>query len=168
MKNITILFCFISFLSIQEKAPRAIPADLRAMEIIDFNEPDEILRIWRFPEGGAVFEELIEIRRSGNKWSSSRYTYLLDEFRNNPKYQNYRDKQNLNLSSDQIASLVNEKLLKNPKLTNQKQIFLSDMYLAEYRLADKAIFFEFFLEESGNRNSAKANLVTFLDSIINQ
>ena len=167
MKNLTILFCFVSFLIIQEKSPRAIPADLRAMEISDFKDPDEILRIWRFPEGGAVFEELIQIQRFNNKWSAVRYTYLIDEFRNNPKFQKIRAKQILDLSPDQINSFVNEKLLKNSKVTDEKQIFLSDMYLAEYRLADKTNFFEFFLQESGNRNSAKANLVTFLDSIIN-
>jgi hypothetical protein len=42
------------------------------------------------------------------------------------------------------------------------------MYLAEYRFDNQENYFEFFLEESGNENSAKNNLITFLNKIITE
>src|SRR5690606_10541085 len=122
-----------------------------------------------FPEGGAVFEELIEIKRNGKEWNSVRYTYLLDEFSNKPEFQSLRKKQTLNLKKEQILEFTNKKLLqKNIKPTKENQIFLSDMYLAEYRFDNQVNYFEFFLEESGNDNSAKNNLTTFLNKIITE
>ena len=35
---------------------KTIPNDLRKFGDFDFFDSDEIMRIWRFPEGGAVFE----------------------------------------------------------------------------------------------------------------
>ena len=58
------------------KKLKTIPHDLQKFGVFDFYNSDEIMRIWRFPEGGAVFEELIEIKRNGKDWSSIRYTYL--------------------------------------------------------------------------------------------
>ena len=91
MKYLIILF--LSLIIIQEKSPREIPTDLKQFGISDFYEPDEILRIWRFPEGGAVFEELIEIKRVQNNWISTRYTYLLDEHINSSTFKNLRKKE---------------------------------------------------------------------------
>jgi hypothetical protein len=142
---------------------------LKKFGISDFYEPDETLRIWRFPEGGAVFEELIEIKRNGKEWNSIRYTYLLDEFSDKTEFQSLRKKQTLDLKKEQILEFTNRKLLqKNIKPTKENQIFLSDMYLAEYRFDNQENYFEFFLEESGNENSAKNNLITFLNKIITE
>ena len=66
MKYVIIFILIFSF-SVQEETPKLIPSDLKKIGISDFYEPDEILRIWRFPEGGAIFEELIEIKRNGKK-----------------------------------------------------------------------------------------------------
>ncbi|NAS32729.1 hypothetical protein GTQ40_17245 [Flavobacteriaceae bacterium R38] len=60
-----IILILILFCSNQKGEPKSIPSDLKKIGVSDFHEPDEILRIWRFPEGGAVFEELIEIKRNG-------------------------------------------------------------------------------------------------------
>ena len=164
-----IIFILILFCSNQEEQPKSIPSDLKKYGISDFNEPDEILRIWRFPEGGAVFEELIEIKRNGNEWNSVRYTYLLDEFSDKSEFQNLRKKQTLNLKKEQILGFTNKNLLqKNIKPTKENQIFLSDMYLVEYRFDNQENYFEFFLEESGNDNSAKINLISFLNKIISE
>ena len=164
-----IIFILILFCSNQKRKPKSIPSDLKKFGISDFYEPDEILRVWRFPEGGAVFEELIEIKRNGKEWNSIRYTYLLDEFSDKPEFQGLRKKQTLNLKKEQILEFTNKKLLKtNIKPTKENQIFLSDMYLAEYRFDNQANYFEFFLEESGNENSAKINLTTFLNKMITE
>lgn len=73
----------------------------------------------------------------------------------------------MNLKTEQILEFTNRKLLqKNIKPTKKNQIFLSDMYLAEYRFDDQTNYFEFFLEESENNNSAKINLITFLNNAI--
>jgi hypothetical protein len=168
MKTLILFFLFFIHTS-QEEKPRAVPSDLNKLGISDFFEPEEILRIWRFPEGGAVFEELIEIKRNGKVWNSIKYTYLLDEFSEKSEYQSFRKKQNLNLKKEQILEFVNKKLLqKNLKPTNKNQIFLSDMYLAEYRFDQEVKYFEFFLEEGGNKNSSKINLITFLNNIISE
>ncbi|MCA0133759.1 hypothetical protein [Winogradskyella alexanderae] len=165
----TIILILILFCSNQEENPKSIPSDLKKIGVSDFYEPNEILRIWRFPEGGAVFEELIEIKRNGKEWKSIRYTYLLDEFSNKPEFQNLRKKQTLNLTEEQILEFTNDELLqKNVKPNKENQIFLSDMYLAEYRFDNRANYFEFFLEESGNNNSAKMNLITLLNEIITE
>jgi hypothetical protein len=51
----TIIFILILFCSNQEEKPKSIPSDLKKLGISGFYEPDEILRVWRFPEGGAVY-----------------------------------------------------------------------------------------------------------------
>ena len=164
-----IIFILILFYSDQEEKPKLIPSDLKKIGVSNFYEPDEVLRIWRFPEGGAVFEELIEIKRNGKKWNSIRYTYLLDEFSKNPEFQNLRKKQILNLNKEQLLEFTNKKLLqKSVKPNRENKIFLSDMFLAEYRNDNQTNYFEFFLEESGNNNSAKINLITFLNEIITE
>ncbi len=153
----------------ESENPQEIPSDLKKIGVSDFFDSDEILRVWRFPEGGAVFEELIEIRRNGKIWNSIRYTYLLDEFKDKPEFQNLREKQTLNLKKEQILRFTNKKLLqKNIKRTNENQIFLSDMYLAEYRFDNEVNYFEFFLEENKNKNSSKINLIAFLNEIITE
>jgi len=168
MKNLIIFFLFFN-LTNQEEKPRIVPSDLKKLGVSDFYEPEEILRIWRFPEGGAVFEELIEIKRNGKDWNSIRYTYLLDEYSGKIEFQELRGKQTLNLMTKQILRFANKKLLlKNLKPKKENQIFLSDMYLAEYRSDNQVNYFEFFLEESGNENSAKINLITFLNEIISE
>jgi len=164
-----LIFILILFCSNQEEKPKSIPSDLKKFGISDFYEPDEILRVWRFPEGGAVFEELIEIKRNGKKWNSIRYTYLLDEFSEKTEFQSLRKKQILNLKKEQILEFTNKELLqKNVKPNKENQIFLSDMYLAEYRNGNQANYFEFHLEESGNNNHSKMNLITFLNRIITE
>lgn len=149
--------------------PKTIPNDLRKFGVFDFFNSDEIMRIWRFPEGGAVFEELIEIKRNGKEWSSIRYTYLLDEYIEKPEYQKFRKKQNLKLSRKQISKFVNKKLLKeNIKPTIEDQICICDMYLVEYRLEKDENYFKFFLDEKGNNNVSKVNLMNFLNEIITE
>ena len=168
MKYSIFFILFFTFVN-QEQKPRTVPSDLRKISISDFYEPEEILRIWRFPEGGAVFEELIEIKRNGQQWSSIRYTYLLDEFSHKSDFQKFRNKKKLDLTPEQISKFANKKLLqKNIKQQKENQIFLSDMYLAEYRFNDQTSYFEFFLEESGIENSSKINLIRFLDKIISE
>ncbi|TBW25545.1 hypothetical protein [Gramella sp. KN1008] len=165
MKYLTILLFLI--IPIQEKSPREIPVDLKGMGISDFFEPDEILRIWRFPEGGAAFEELIEIKRIGKNWTSIRYTYLLDEYIGEPRFKDLRKRQTLNLTAEQISTFVNKKnLQKNVKSTQENQICICDLYLAEYRIGKEENYFEFFLDEKGNNNSAKINMMNFLSKII--
>jgi len=167
MKYLTILLFLI--ILIQEESPREIPADLKEMGVSDFFEPDEILRIWRFPEGGAVFEELIEIKRIGKNWTSIRYTYLLDEYIGEPRFKDLRKRQTLNLTSEKISTFVNKKnLQKNVISTQENQICVCDLYLAEYRIGKDENYFEFFLDEKGNNNSAKINMMNFLSKIIDE
>ncbi|QNM84612.1 hypothetical protein H9W90_10430 [Polaribacter pectinis] len=148
---------------------KTIPNDLRKLGAFDFFDSDEIMRIWRFPEGGAVFEELIEIKRNGKEWSSIRYTYLLDEYIDKPEYQKFRKKQTLKLKKEQILEFINKKLLQeNIKPTKEDQICLCDIYLAEYRLNNEQNYFEFFLREEGNKNISKVNLMKFLNEIISE
>jgi len=152
---------------IEIKKLKTIPNDLKKFGGFDYFDSDEIIRIWRFPEGGAVFEELIEIKRNGKKWNSIRYTYLLEEFSDKPEFQSLRNKQPLNLKKEEIIEFLNKKLLlENIKSTQENQIFLSDMYLAEYRFNKQENYFEFVLEESGNENSSKINLIKFLNKTI--
>ena len=132
-------------------------------------DSDEIMRIWRFPEGGAVFEELIEMKRNGKEWSSIRYPYLLEEYSDKPEFQSLRKKQNLNLKKEQILEFINKKLLQeNIKPTKEDQICICDMYLAENRFDNQENYFEFNLSEEGNENSAKINLMSFLNKIMNE
>ena len=148
---------------------KTIPNDLKKLGKFDFFDSDEILRIWRFPEGGVVFEELIELKRKGKEWSSIRYTYLLDEYIEKPEYQKFRKKQNLNLKKEQILEFSNKKLLQeNLKPTEESQICICDFYLGEYRLNNKQKYFEFFLDEKGNNNISKVNLIKFLNEIISE
>lgn len=148
---------------------KTIPNDLRKFGVFDFSDSDEIMRIWRFPEGGAVFEELIEIKRSGKEWSSIRYTYLLEEYSDKPEFQSLRKKQNLNLKKEQILKFINKKLLQeNINPTKEDKICICDMYLAEYRFDNQENYFEFNLSEEGNENSAKINLMSFLNIIIDE
>ena len=162
-----ILILFFLILPIQENSPREIPEDLKGMGVSEFFKPDEILRIWRFPEGGAVFEELIEIKRIGKNWTSIRYTYLLDEYIGEPRFKNLRKRQTLNLTPEQISTFVNKKnLQENVKSTQENQICICDLYLAEYRIGKEENYFEFFLDEKGNKNPAKINLMNFLSKII--
>lgn len=148
---------------------KTIPNDLQKFGLFDFYDSDEIMRIWRFPEGGAVFEELIEIKRNGKEWRSIRYTYLLDEYIEKPEYQKFRKKQNLKLSRKLISKFVNKELLKeNIKPTIEDQICICDMYLVEYRLEKNENYFEFFLDEKGNNNVSKVNLMNFLNEIITE
>ena len=103
------------------------------------------------------------------KWNSIRYTYLLDEYSDDPELQKFRTKQNLNLSRQQILKFTNDKLLlKTVKSTEEDQICLCDSYLGEYRNNNRANYFKFFLDEVGNSNSAKIDLITFLDEIIEE
>ena len=151
------------------KKLKTIPHDLRKFGFFDFYNSDEILRIWRFPEGGAVFEELIEIKRNGKKWNSTRYTYLLEEYSDKSEFQSLRKKQNLNLEKEQILEFVNKKLFQeNIKPTKEFQICICDIYLAEYRFGNQEKYFEFNLSEEGNENSAKINLMSFLNKIISE
>ena len=153
----------------ENKKLKTIPNDLRKFGDFDFFNSDEIMRIWRFPEGGAVFEELIEIKRNGKEWNSIRYTYLLDEYINKPEYQKFRKNKNLKLSRKQISKFVNKELLKeNIKSTIENQICICDMYLVEYRLEKDENYFDFFLDEKGNSNVAKVNLMNFLNEIITE
>jgi hypothetical protein len=148
---------------------KSIPNDLRKFGVFNFLNPDDIMRIWRFPEGGAVFEELIEIKRNGKEWNSIRYTYLLEEYSEKPEFQSFRKKQNLNLKKEQILELFNNKLLQeNIKPTKEDQICICDMYLVEYRFDNQEYYFEFNLIEEGNENSAKINLMSFLNKIMNE
>ncbi|MCI2230436.1 hypothetical protein MC378_14750 [Polaribacter sp. MSW13] len=148
---------------------KTIPNDLRKFGVFDFSDSDEIMRIWRFPEGGAVFEELIEIKRSGKEWSSIRYTYLLEEYSDKPEFQSLRKKQNLNLKKEQILKFINKKLLQeNINPTKEDKICICDMYLAEYRFDNQENYFEFNLSEEGNENSAKINLMSFLNEVVNE
>tara|TARA_R110002126_G_scaffold291172_1_gene450673 strand:- start:1585 stop:2175 length:591 start_codon:yes stop_codon:yes gene_type:complete len=148
---------------------KTIPNDLQKFGAFDFFDSDEIMRIWRFPEGGAVFEELIEIKRNGKEWSSIRYTYLLDEYIEKPEYQKFRKKQTLKLKEEQIIEFINKKLLqKNIKPTKEDQICVCDIYLAEYRFDNKHNYFEFFLDEKGNNNISKVNLIKFLNEIMSK
>lgn len=148
---------------------KTIPNDLRKFGVFDFFDSDEIMRIWRFPEGGAVFEELIEIKRNGKEWSSIRYTYLLDEYIEKPEYQKFRKKQTLKLKKEQILKFINKKLLQeNIKPTKEDQICLCDIYLGEYRLNNEQNYFEFFLGEKGNNNISKINLMKFLNERISE
>jgi hypothetical protein len=148
---------------------KTIPNDLRKFGVFNFYDSDEIMRIWRFPEGGAVFEELIEIKRNGKEWSSIRYTYLLDEYIEKPEYQKIRKKQTLKLKEEQIIEFINKKLLQeNIKPTKEDQICLCDIYLLEYRFDNKHNYFEFFLDEKGNNNISKVNLIEFLNETISE
>ncbi len=149
--------------------PKTIPNDLRKFGVFDFSDSDEIMRIWRFPEGGAVFEELIEIKRNGKEWNSIRYSYLLEEYSDRPEFQSLRKKQNLNLKKDQILKFINKKLLQeNIKPTKEDKICICDLYLTEYRFDNQENYFEFNLSEEENENSAKINLISFLNEIINE
>jgi len=151
------------------KKPKTIPNDLQKFEISDFFDSDEIMRIWRFPEGGAVFEELIEIKRNGKEWNSMRYTYLLDEFSDRSEFQSLRKKQTLNLEKEEILAFINKDLFqKNIKPTIKNQIFISGMYLVEYRFDNQENYFELNLREKGNENSSKINLIKFINTIITE
>ena len=164
-----ILILLFLILPIQGNSPREIPKDLKKMGVSDFFEPDEILRIWRFPEGGAVFEELIEIKRNGKNWTSNRYTYLLEEYSDDQTFKALRKKETLNMTREQISSIVNKKLLhKDVKSTQENQICICDLYLAEYRIGKEENYFEFFLDEKGNNNSSKLNMMNFLNKVIDQ
>jgi hypothetical protein len=148
---------------------KTIPEDLKKLGEFDFFDSDEILRIWRFPEGGVVFEELIEIKRNGKEWSSIRYTYLLDEYIEKPEFQKFRKKQTLNLKKEQVLKFINKKLLQeNLKPTEKDQICICDFYLGEYRLNNQQNYFEFFLDEKGNNNISKVNLIKILNEIITE
>ncbi len=145
---------------------KTIPNDLQRFGDFDFFDSDEIMRIWRFPEGGAIFEELIEIKRNGDEWSSTRYTYLLDEYIEKPQYQKFRKKETLKLKKEQILKIINKKLLQeNIKPTISNQLCLCDIYLGEYRLRNEQDYFKFFLDEKGNNNISKINLIKFLNEI---
>lgn len=138
------------------------------MGVVDFFQPDEILRVWRYPEGGAAFEELFEIKRTGNNWTASRFTYLPDEFRNDNQLRSLRKKEKIDLSKDEIKAFVNRKLLhKDTKPTEIREdvvstVCLCDLYRTEYRKGNQAHFFEFNLEEKGNTNISKIKLISFL------
>lgn len=173
MKYLLVIFAFLIFPT-DVKYPREIPTDLKTMDIVDFFEPDEISRVWRYPDGGAAFEELFEIRQTENSWTAYRYTYLLDEYITDDRLQLLRKKQKLNLSEKEIMDFVNEKLLhKDTKSTETKNGVISDicfcdLYRTEYRKGDQAHFFEFYLEEKGNTNISKLKLITFLNKIVLQ
>ena len=167
MKYLIIVIIFL--ISLQDKGnPRKLPADLKTIGVVDFFEPDEILRVWRYPEGGAVFEELFEIRQTKNNWTAYRFTYLLDDYRNDDRYQSLRKKQKIELSEEEIKGFVNGKLLhEDTKPTDIRKDVISvgclcDLYRTEYRKGNQAHFFEFNLEEKGNTNVSKIKLISFL------
>jgi len=166
------IILIIAILSLQSsgKKPRKIPADLNDMGVANFFESDEILRVWRFPEGGAVFEELIEIQRNDTIWTVNRFTYLLDEFRKDAKLKSLRKKEKMKLSASEILAFVNNRLLhQDTDLTKHEDVMnscLCDLYSAEYRNGNYAHFFEFNLQETGNTNVSKIKLISFLEKII--
>jgi len=93
----------------------------------------------------------------------------LDENIEKPEYQKIRKKQNLKLSRKQISKFVNKELLnENIKSTIEDQICICDMYLVEYRLEKDENYFDIFLDEKGNSNVAKVNLMNFLNEIITE
>ena len=151
------------------KKLKTIPNDLQKFGVFDFFDSDEIMRIWRFPEGGAVFEELIEIKRIGKEWNSIRYTYLLDEFSDKTEFQSLRKKQTLDLKKEQILEFTNKDLFqKNIKPAIENQIFISDLYLIEYRFDNQENYFQLNLGEKGNENSSKINLIKFINKTITE
>ena len=171
------LLLFISFIILPWQTDynlKKLPADLKGLQVTPFFQPDEILRIWRFPEGGALFEELIEITRTGEDWTLIRYTYLLDEYRKDKELQKYRKKQQLN-QPELIAALpgfINKRLLHRD--VNGDNFFddgmphfcVCDLYRAEYRQGNQLNIFEFDLEEKKNTNQSKLRLMKFLKQLV--
>ena len=145
--------------------PRKLPEDLKKLGVMDFNKPDEILRVWRYPEGGAVFEELFEFYLMDGNWISHRYTYLMEEYKENPEFISLRNKIALNIPERKIRGFANFRLLH--KDAEVKEVCLCDTYLAEYRSGKQANFFTFNINEKSNTNSSKLRLISLLNEIIN-
>ena len=149
---------------------KEIPDDLTGMNVTNFFEPDEILRVWRFPEGGAVFEEMIEFVRMEDDWKIVRYTYLADEYKDGGQFQSFRKTQNIIQDElcESVDSFVNKTLLyKNAVVADKEERFcVCDMYRAEYRINDQAHIFEFNLYEVSNTNTAKKRLISVLEEMV--
>ena len=133
----------------------------------DFFESDEILRIWRFPEGGAVFEELIEITRSCEIYSGTKYTYIIEPYRKDKKVDEFRKTKALDLKKENISKFMNFRLLhKDVKPTgNESDNWHADLYRIEYRKGNQAHFFDFMFQETSNTNLSKIKLMEFVKSL---
>lgn len=163
-------FLFLLFLllpNLTDKNPKEIPPDLKNTIKTDFFEHDEILRVWRFPEGGVVFEELIEITNSNGDYTGTKYTYIIEPFRKDKKFNKFRKTRVLDLEKEILLKFMNSRLLhkdvKPP--ANENLTLLADLYRVEYRKGDQAHFFNLMLQETGNTNLSKIKLMEFVKSL---
>ena len=147
--------------------PKTIPPDLQNVVKTDFFESDEILRVWRFPEGGAVFQELIEITKCNGIYSGTKYTYIIEPYRKEKKFDEFRKIKVLELKKENVSKFMNFRLLhKDVKPTgNGSGSWHADLYRVEYRKGNQAHFFDFMLQETGNTNFSKINLMDFVKSL---
>ena len=150
-----------------DEKPKPIPPDLKGIVKTDFFEPDEILRIWRFPEGGAVFEELIEITNSNSIYSGTKYTYIIEPYRKDKRFHKFRKTRRLKLDRESVLSFMNNRLLhKDVEPTeNESDAWLADLFRVEYRKGNQAHFFEFMFQETTNTNLTKIELIKFVKSL---
>ena len=168
------MILIIALIFVQSIGPndkiKEIPDDLKEMNVTNFFESDEILRVWRFPEGGTVFEEMIEFVRIKDDWKITRYTYLADEYKDGEQFQSFRKTQNIlqNDLCESVGSFINKTLLyKNAVVADEEERFcVCDMYRAEYRINDQSHIFVFNLDEVSNTNTAKKRLISELDEMV--
>lgn len=165
MKFLFILLIFFSIVT--DKKPKTIPPDLKGIVKTDFFEPDEILRIWRFPEGGAVFEELIEITNSNGIYNGTKYTYIIEPYRKDKKFNEFRETKILDLKKESPSRFMNSRLLhKDVEPTaNERDNWHADSYRVEYRKGNQAHFFDFMFKETSNTNLSKLKLMDFVISL---
>lgn len=169
MKKLLIIIALYFFQ--EENHYKKLPGDLKKLDVISIFNSDEVLRIWRFPEGGAAFEELFEFRREDHKWYLNRYTYLIDEFSNEKSLQKLRKRKEIKLDGlgFEVSSYVNKRLLyKNVLNDSDQKKCLCDSYRAEYRLGNQGNIFTFDLEERQNINKSKELLIKALKKIVEE
>jgi hypothetical protein len=116
-------------------SPHPVPSDLKTFNVIDFFEPTDILRIWRFPEGGIAFEEMIQVTKNGDNFQAIKYTYLMDEFRDKKDLAFLRKRISLTDTAvlDKLPKLFTKEILSNDNGLNPNQEFLEDLFLIEFR-----------------------------------
>lgn len=147
---------------------KQVPADLNRLGVTPFYEPDEILRIWRFPEGGAAFEEMIDFIKKDQSWTVIKYTYLVEEFRHDTQLKKIRNRITLTDKDiiDKIPLFINKDLQLRDTQLSPDGIYIEDLFQAEYRLGDKVYKFDIALSEKGIKNKSKIELIKILNRII--
>jgi hypothetical protein len=147
---------------------RQVPSDLNKLGVTSFYEPKEILRIWRFPEGGAAFEEMIDFIRTDKNWTVIKYTYLLEQFRDDKELRNLRKKVTLIDKGiiNGIPTFINKDLQLKDTQLNPDGIYIEDLYKVEYRLGDNLYKFDICFSEKEVKNKSKNELIKTLKQII--